>query len=161
MWYQTPTDYIYHSESLYLAINQFSLSIHEPTEFNSYEPGVTSSANYDYYLQYFDSNTTTRRRLFSNTTIAIMSTSKPTVILNTKADWGPWLFVISTMAVGGEIWEFINPDLPEQPLEPTRPVAPLAREASISNSPNTTLATLTSDKQEVYKLLYNKYKESL
>ncbi len=65
------------------------------------------------------------------------------------------------MAVGGEVWEFINPDLPQQPREPTRPVAPLASDASTSSPPHTTLTTLTSDEREVYKLLYNEYKDNL
>ena len=65
------------------------------------------------------------------------------------------------MAIGGEVWEFINLDLPQQPIEPTRPVAPLARDASTSSPPHTTLATLTSDEREVYKLLYNEYKDNL
>ena len=40
-------------------------------------------------------------------------------------------------------------------------MVPLASNASTASPPYTTLATLTLDKQEVYKLLYNKYKDNL
>jgi hypothetical protein len=40
-------------------------------------------------------------------------------------------------------------------------VAPLATNASTSSPPHTTLATLTLDEREVYKLLYNEYKDNL
>ncbi len=40
-------------------------------------------------------------------------------------------------------------------------MAPLARDASTSSPPHTTLATLISDEREVYKLLYNEYKDNL
>ncbi len=40
-------------------------------------------------------------------------------------------------------------------------MAPLARDASTSSLPYTTLTTLILDEQEVYKLLYNEYKDNL
>ena len=65
------------------------------------------------------------------------------------------------MALGGEVWEFINPDLLNRPIEPARPVEPLASGASKSNPPNTTLEMLTSDERDTYKLLYGRYKDQL
>ena len=64
------------------------------------------------------------------------------------------------MAVSGGVWKYINPDLQTQIPEPTRPVAPSPAEAS-SIADHTTFATLSSDEREIFKLLYNEYKESL
>ncbi|KAI0991000.1 hypothetical protein K3495_g17187, partial [Podosphaera aphanis] len=87
-----------------------------------------------------------------------MSSSR--IVLTNSSDWRPWLFVIKTMAVSGGVWKYINPDLRTQIAEPTRPVAPSPAEAS-SVEGHTTFATLTSDEREIFKLLYNEYKESL
>lgn len=87
-----------------------------------------------------------------------MSSSK--IVLTNSSDWRPWLFVIKTMAVSGGVWKYINPDLQTQIPEPTRPVAPSPAEAS-SIADHTTFATLSSDEREIFKLLYNEYKESL
>lgn len=87
-----------------------------------------------------------------------MSSTK--TILSSSCDWRPWLFIIKTMAISGDVWKYINPDLTTPLPEPTRPNPPAPADASTVEG-HTTLTTLTSDEREIYKLLYSEYKESL
>ena len=87
-----------------------------------------------------------------------MSSSKTT--LTNSCDWRPWLFIVKTMAVSGDVWKYINPDLNTPLPEPTRPSPPLPIAAS-SNTGHNTFTSLTADERDIYKLLYNEYKEDL
>ena len=87
-----------------------------------------------------------------------MNSSK--IILTSSCDWRPWLFIIITMAIGGDIWQYLNPDLDISQPEPIRPSPPQISDAS-SDRTHTTLASLITDEREIYKLLYSKYKEDL
>lgn len=87
-----------------------------------------------------------------------MNSSK--IILTTGCDWRPWLFVVKTMAIGGNVWQYINPDQITVQPEPTRPFLSNTSDAS-SNASHTTLASLSSDEREIFKLIYSQYKEDL
>lgn len=82
------------------------------------------------------------------------------LILTTSCDWRPRLFVIKTMAIGGNVWKYIDPDQEDFLPEATRPVPPRASEASNITGHNT-LISLTPDERDIYKLLYSQYKEDL
>lgn len=87
-----------------------------------------------------------------------MASSK--IVLTSSSDWRPWLFIIKSLALGGNVWKYIDPDLASPLPEPTLPTSPEAIEAS-PVARHTTLATLTPDERDVFKLLYNEYKEKL
>ena len=82
------------------------------------------------------------------------------IILTNSSDWRPWLFVIKSMAVSGGVCKYINPNLETQIPEPVLSIAPSPAEAS-SVAGHMNFATLTADEREIFKLLYNEYKESL
>ncbi|KAI0993953.1 hypothetical protein K3495_g14231 [Podosphaera aphanis] len=64
------------------------------------------------------------------------------------------------MAMSGDVWKYINPDLTTPPSQPALPTLPAPADAS-TIAGHTTLATLTSDERDIYKLLYSEYKEVL
>jgi len=57
--------------------------------------------------------------------LPIMSTSRTVIILKGPNDWKAWIETIKATSLSGEIWEFVNPDLPAEEVkslvEPVRP----------------------------------------
>jgi hypothetical protein len=86
------------------------------------------------------------------------STTTKTVILDQPSDWEPWLFVVRTIADGGDTWEYLNPDLDTEPIVPNRPIMPTPQEV---NPAKTSLLTLDPAEKETFKLLLSIYKEDL
>jgi len=86
------------------------------------------------------------------------STTTKTVILDQPSNWEPWLFVVQTMAEGGDIWEYINPDLDTDPIIPNRPQKPNPQDV---NATKNTLIALDAPERETFKLLLANYKEDL
>ena len=43
--------------------------------------------------------------------MASTETTRTLVVLNGPRDWDEWLEVVKTKAIGGEIWEFVDPSL--------------------------------------------------
>ncbi|KAI1001340.1 hypothetical protein K3495_g6859 [Podosphaera aphanis] len=64
------------------------------------------------------------------------------------------------MAMSGDVWKYINPDLTTPPSQPALPTLP-APAGTSTIAGHITLATLTSDERDIYKLLYGEYKEVL
>jgi len=80
------------------------------------------------------------------------------VILDQPSHWEPWLFVIKTIADGGDTWKYINPDLDTEPVIPSRPEKPTPR--SINPAKNS-LLELDAIEKETFKLFLADYKEEL
>lgn len=86
------------------------------------------------------------------------STTSKTVTLNQPSDWKPWLFVVKTIADGGDIWGYINPDLDTEPVVPIRPEKPAPQEV---NSSKNSIVALDPTEKETFKILLSVYKEDL
>jgi hypothetical protein len=93
-------------------------------------------------------------------TITIMdsSTTSKTVTLDQPSNWKPWLFVVKTIADGGDIWKYINPELDTEPVVPNRPEKPTPQEIN-PNKPS--ILGLDAAEKETFKLLLSVYKEDL
>jgi hypothetical protein len=52
------------------------------------------------------------------------STTTKTVILDQPSHWESWLFVVKTIANGGDTWKYIDLDLNTEPIVPNRPEKP-------------------------------------
>jgi hypothetical protein len=79
-----------------------------------------------------------------------------TIILDLPSDWESWIFVVKTIANGGDVWKYINPDLGIEPIVPSRPEMPTP---SGINPTKTTLPELDLAEKETFKLLLAIYKE--
>ena len=86
------------------------------------------------------------------------STTTKTVILDQPSHWEPWLFVVKTIADGGDTWKYIDPDLNTEPIVPNRPEKPNPQDV---NPSKTSLLTLNAEEKETFKLLLSMYKEDL
>jgi hypothetical protein len=86
------------------------------------------------------------------------STTTKTVILDQPSHWEPWLFVVKTIADGGDTWKYIDPDLNTEPIVPNRPEKPNPQDV---NPSKTSLLTLNTEEKETFKLLLSMYKEDL
>jgi hypothetical protein len=87
-----------------------------------------------------------------------MATSTKTVILNQPSDWDPWIFVVKSIADGGDTWKYIDPSLEEEPVIPRRPAPPTAQDV---NQAVSSVAALQPAELEVYKVLLAEYREQL
>jgi hypothetical protein len=78
--------------------------------------------------------------------------SKPVVLVYSDS-WEPFLFIIKIIAFAGkrDIWKFINPLLNAELTLLTLADLPIA---TFVVAEKTTLAKLTADKRETYKLIY-------
>src|SRR5436189_5050591 len=85
------------------------------------------------------------------------STSKTTV-LDQPSHWEPWLFVIKTIAEGGDAWKYLNLELDIEPIVPNRPKIPTPIDV---NQEKTSILALSTQEKESYKLLLAMYKEEL
>lgn len=89
--------------------------------------------------------------------MAASNTTKA-VILDQPSDWESWLFVVKTIANGGDTWRFIDPDLELEPVVPNRPEKPKPQSV---NPAKTSLLELDATEKETFKLLLSDYKEDL
>jgi len=73
------------------------------------------------------------------------------ITLNGPSDWDDWLEVIKTTAIGGEIWELVNPETAKNRLpilkEPPRPIPQHV------NRDKTTIAQLSEAEKEQFEFL--------
>ena len=79
---------------------------------------------------------------------------KISVILNSPADWDEWIEVIKTQALAGKIWQYLDPSKDAVPAL-DEPVAPTPDKV---NPQKTTVAQLTAEEREQYKILRQDYK---
>jgi len=86
------------------------------------------------------------------------SNNTKTVILDLPSHWEPWLFVVKTIADGGDTWKYMDPDLPAEPDVPIRSVMPTPQSV---NPAKTTLLELDPAEKESFKILLSMYKEDL
>jgi predicted O-linked N-acetylglucosamine transferase (SPINDLY family) len=86
------------------------------------------------------------------------SNNTKTVILDLPSHWEPWLFVVKTIADGGDTWKYMDPDLLAEPNVPIRPVMPTPQSV---NPAKTTLLELDPAEKESFKILLSMYKEDL
>src|SRR4030081_3639738 len=86
------------------------------------------------------------------------STTTKTVILDQPSDWEPWLFVVKTIADGGDTWKYLDPDLDTEPIVPNRPGKPTPQEV---NPAKASILELDLAERETFKLLLSMYKEDL
>ena len=86
------------------------------------------------------------------------SNNSKTVILDQPSHWEPWLFVVKTIADGGDTWRYMNPDLPSEPAVPIRPIMPTPTDI---NPAKTTLLELDLAEKESFKIMLSMYKEEL
>ena len=86
------------------------------------------------------------------------SSTTKTVVLDQPSDWEPWLFVVKTIADGGDSWPYIDPDLQIEPAVPTRPEMP---KPTAVNPAKNTILELNAPEKETLKLLLSIYKENL
>ena len=86
------------------------------------------------------------------------ATTTKAVILDQPSHWIPWLFVIKTIADGGDTWRYINPGLNTEPVVPSRPEKPTPQSV---NPTKTSLLELDATEKETFKLFLVDYKEDL
>ena len=86
------------------------------------------------------------------------ATTTKAVILDQPSHWEPWLFVIKTIADGGDTWRYINPDLNTELVIPSWPEKPTPRSI---NPAKTSLLDLDATEKETFKLFLVDYKEDL
>jgi len=91
--------------------------------------------------------------------MASTETTRTLVVLNGPRDWDEWLEVVKTKAIGGEIWEFVDPSLTTEQI-PTLQEPSIPRPADV-NPAHTTLAQLTEDEKEDYRILRFDYKRQI
>jgi hypothetical protein len=84
--------------------------------------------------------------------------SKPVVLVYSDT-WEPFLFIIKTMAFAGkrDVWKFIDPLLIAEPTLLT--LADRLTATSVV-AEKTTLVELTADERDIYKLLYQTWKDN-
>ena len=91
-----------------------------------------------------------------------MSTQAPqktTVILSGPNDWDEWLEVVKTKAMGGEIWQYVDPKVSKDTLPPfTEPQLPLPGNV---NPQARTVSALSEDEKEELKALRQLHKRQL
>src|SRR5271155_1631553 len=87
-----------------------------------------------------------------------MATTTKTVILDLPSHWDSWIFVVKSIADGGDVWKYINPDLENEPAIPSRPEKPTAKDVNPAKSSTTSLTTTELD---MYKVLLTEYREDL
>ena len=80
------------------------------------------------------------------------------VILDQPSDWVPWLFIVKSIADGGDTWKYLDPDIDTEPAVPNRPVMPSPKDV---NQEKDSLLALDAAEKETYKLLLTVYKEDL
>ena len=87
------------------------------------------------------------------------SPQKLTVILSNSSAWDEWLEIIKTKAVGGEIWEFVNPATAKDTLPAlTEPAIPTPQNVN----PNaTTFTQLDDDEKEELRIRQFSYKRKI
>ena len=86
------------------------------------------------------------------------STTTKAVILDQPSHWESWLFVVKTIADGGDTWKYLDPDLETEPVVPNRPVMPTPKDV---NPTKTSILALDAAEKETFKLLLTIYKEDL
>jgi hypothetical protein len=86
------------------------------------------------------------------------STTTKAVILDQPSHWESWLFVVKTIADGGDTWKYLNPDLDIEPIVPNRPEKPSPRDV---NPNKASILELDAAEKETFKLLLSMYKEDL
>ena len=94
----------------------------------------------------------------SESLVVIMTSSTKTVILDQPSHWESWLFVIKTIADGGDVWNYIDPDLDTEPEIPSRLGKPLVQHI---NPDKRSIFDLNSEEKDTYKLLMTEYREDL
>ena len=84
-----------------------------------------------------------------------MATTTQTVILDTTADWIPWLIIIQGKATHAKVWKYIDPDSSKPPalLDPQRPTPASVRTGA------TSMAELDMAQLTAFQLLDGHYKE--
>jgi len=87
-----------------------------------------------------------------------MAATTKTVILDLPSHWDSWIFVVKSIADGGDVWQYINPDLEAEPAIPIRPAKPTAQNVNPAKSSTTTLTSLELD---MFKVLLTEYREDL
>jgi len=80
------------------------------------------------------------------------------VVLDQPSHWESWLFIVKTLADGGNVWEYINPDLEMEPQTPLRPAKPAPTDV---NPDKTSIVELDSEEKDTFKLLLAMYKDDL
>ena len=83
-----------------------------------------------------------------------MATTTQNVILNTTANWIPWLIVIQGKATHANVWKYINPD--SEPLALPNPKRP---EPSAILAGATSVANLNATQLTAFQILDSHYKE--
>ena len=87
-----------------------------------------------------------------------MTTSTKTITLEQPSSWDSWIFVIKSIADGGDAWKYINPSLEQEPVIPRRPTPPLAQDI---NKAVSSVVSLQAAELERYKVLLAQYCEQL
>jgi len=84
--------------------------------------------------------------------------SSKLVVLVYSNTWEPFLFIIKTMASAGkrDVWKFIDPSLNAELTLPTLADRPTATSIVAEK---TMLVELTADERDMYKLLYQTWKD--
>lgn len=84
---------------------------------------------------------------------------KTSVILASQNDWDEWIEVVKSIAIGDDIWEFINPDTPESSLLPLEePRTPMPADI---DPRKTTFSSLDEDEKEELRELRRERRRKL
>ena len=84
------------------------------------------------------------------------TTTKVTTVLTGTADWDTWYTVIKMVAKGKLIWDYINPETPEDSCP--KLIKPAEPAFSAINTDAEMYIDLDATEREAYKFMYQKYK---
>jgi len=87
-----------------------------------------------------------------------MAATAKTVILDRPSHWDSWIFIVKSIAAGGDTWKYVNLELGSEPVIPGRPEKPTATDVNPAKS---TTTSLTLAELDMYKVLLAEYREDL
>jgi hypothetical protein len=87
-----------------------------------------------------------------------MAATTKTVILDLPSHWDSWIFIVKSIADGGDAWKYVNPGLDSEPVIPSHLEKPIAKDVNPAKTSTTSLTPLELD---MYKVLLTEYREDL
>ena len=82
---------------------------------------------------------------------ATQSIQKITIVLSSPNDWDEWIEIIKSKAIGGDVWDYMNPSTAKDTLpDLTRPTMPMPNDVNLIY---TTVTDLSAAEQDELKVL--------
>jgi hypothetical protein len=87
----------------------------------------------------------------------MMAEKTTAVVLTSQKDWDEWIEVIKTSAIASDIWNLVNPSIPNPPTL-KEPPAPKPTDVNLQK---TTFSALDKDEKEELRRLQRERKRNL